>query len=64
MIIRDFFIVLSPEQETLLLEKYKDEVMLKTVLRTYIDNAITHECIKIKNEKEKAERLLSETEKL
>lgn len=64
MIIRDFFIVLSPDQETLLFDKYKDVVMIKTVLKKYVDNAITHECIKIKNEKEKAERLLSEDKKL
>jgi hypothetical protein len=64
MIIRDFFIILSDEQEKLLLEKYKDEVMVKTMLRTYMDNAITHECIKIKNEKEKAERILNQPEKL
>lgn len=64
MIIRDFFIVLSPEQQSLLLEKYKDEVMLKTVFRKYIDDAITYECIKIKNEKEKAEKLLNQPEKL
>lgn len=64
MIIRDFVIVLSPDQEKVLLEKYKDEVMLKTVLRTHMDNAITHECIKIKNDKEKAEKLLNQAEKL
>lgn len=64
MIIRDFFIVLSEEQEKLLFEKYKDEVMLKTVFRKYIDDAITYECIRIKNDKEKAEKLLNQVEKL
>lgn len=64
MIIRDFFIVLSKEQEKLLFEKYKDEVMVKTVLRKYMDDAIMHECIKYKQEKEKAEKLLSEDKKL
>ena len=64
MIIKDFYIFLTSDQEALLMEKYKDLVMVKTVFKTHMDNAIQYECTKIKNEKEKAEKILNQTEKL
>jgi hypothetical protein len=64
MRIIQIFVSLDDQQESLLFEKYKDEVMVKTALKVHLDNAVTHECIKIKNEKEKAERILNQSEKL
>jgi hypothetical protein len=62
--ILQLFIHLNDEQEAALFDKYKDEIMVKTFLKERADQAITHECIKIKNEKEKAERILNQPEKL
>lgn len=64
MKIFQLFIQLDDQQHALLSEKYKDDVMIKTFFKTVLDNAAISECIKIKNEKEKAERILNQPEKL
>lgn len=64
MKILQIFITLDEQQASLLYEKYKDDVMVKTALKVHLDNGVTYECTKIKNEKEKAEKILNESEKL
>lgn len=64
MKVLQLFAHLDREQYALLFDKYKDESTVKTALQIHLDNGIKYECTKIKNEKEKAEKLLNQVEKL